>query len=73
MKYTYEEAVTFITERDEGICQNCGDIVVNSYIVQVDGVIRDWYKPDDFWLVCGRCFQKFGKKRGGEIFAYDKV
>jgi 5-methylcytosine-specific restriction endonuclease McrA len=62
MKLNYEEAVNFVAERDEGICQNCGDIVVNNYIVQIDGKWSKTYNPDNYWLVCGRCFQKFSKR-----------
>lgn len=60
-EYTFEETTSLVNERDEGICQNCGDIVSNTWIVRLSGHPQE-FDPDNFMLVCGRCFQQFAKR-----------
>jgi hypothetical protein len=59
--FSFEQATEIVNERDEGICQNCGDIVSNPWITRLSGRPQD-FNPDHFMLVCGKCFQKFAKR-----------
>jgi hypothetical protein len=60
-EHTFEELTQLVNDRDEGICQNCGDIVVNPWIIRIDDNFNS-YHPDDYMLVCGRCKQKAAKQ-----------
>ena len=60
-EYTFEELTELVNERDEGICQNCGDIIVNPWIIKINNNFN-YYHPDDYMLVCGRCKQKAAKR-----------
>jgi hypothetical protein len=60
-QHTFEELTELVNERDEGICQNCGDIIINPWIVRIDNNF-DYYDPEDYMLVCGTCKQKAAKK-----------
>jgi hypothetical protein len=58
----YEELENFVNERDEGICQNCGDICKVPRVFNINFVVPKKYDPDEYWLVCGKCFTKFSKR-----------
>ena len=43
-QHTFEELTELVNERDEGICQNCGDIIVNPWIIRIDNNFN-YYHP----------------------------
>jgi hypothetical protein len=72
-EHTFEELTELVRERDEDVCHNCGDIIVNPWLIQINNIFN-YYHPDDYMLVCGRCKQKAAKNlMKNELFDdYDK-
>jgi hypothetical protein len=57
---TFEELTELVSKREQGICQGCGNNIVYPWIVRISNNFN-YYQPDDYALVCGKCKQKAGK------------